>query len=159
MTDKKGKDIWDKISDAAASAGKAIGDEYQKLRLTHDIWLLDRDLLKAYAKVGQVFYERYKAEGEEIGDDLQPVFDEIEELRNSIKKFEVRRNNIQETIRASSTEKEQSSEAGPGKEPEMEFLDEDDLPLFCSECGSRLDIYSKDSPKFCIRCGHKITPE
>jgi rubrerythrin len=155
MTVKKDKDIWGKLSDAAATAGKALGDEYQRIRLSHDIWLLGRDLEKAYARIGKIFVHRHK---DEIIDDdeLTPLYDEVDELESAISNLRKQRDAISPVTET--TEAAGAAEEGEGRKPdeaEMKFM-EDETIFFCPECGARIDS-SEKKPKHCIKCGEKLT--
>ena len=168
MADKK-KDIWEKISETAAATGKSIGDEYQKLKLSHDIWLLDRDLHKAYAHVGRIIYDRHKSGNLQADSELKPIFDDIAQLKDAIKKQAERRENI-------CTPRETTSQTAPsetcaekpnetGAQPietraetsehkaEMEFLDDTTAVFSCPECGATFNIDSGMVPNFCMQCG------
>jgi len=170
MPEKK-KDIWEKISDTAAAAGRTIGDEYQKLKLSHDIWLLDRDLYKAYARAGRIIYNRSKAGKFQADSELEPIFDDIAQLREAIKEEAKRRENIRAQRTKSGVKSEppdtggETSDTG-GEIPkaqetettshsaEMEFLDDTDIIFSCPGCGARFDIDSGMVPNFCAQCGY-----
>jgi len=162
MAGKK-KDIWEKISETAAATGKSIGDEYQKLKLNHDIWLLDRDLQKAYSRVGRIIYDRRQAGNLEADSELGRIFDDIAQLKDGIKKQMERRDNI-------GASRDQSAETSPprdsgsesakapetdttGHTAEMEFLDDTATIFSCPACGATFNIDSGMVPNFCMHCG------
>ena len=155
MAEKRDKDIWEKISDAASSAGKVIGGEYGKLKLSHEIWNRRRDLTTLYAKLGKVIYERYLTHDKQVDDELKRICGNIDDLRDEITRLIKHRDEMQ-TSKAGS---DAPDEPQVGDGGELEFLDEEDITGFCPECGGGIEHAHGMGPRYCMRCGHKLPTE
>ena len=154
---KKDKDIWGKISDAASNAGKAITDEYRKVKLSHEIWNLKRDLEKTYAEIGMIIHKNYLEGNRDIDDEIKPFCDEIDETLDAIAALKRRREKISEAAKqAEDATAESSTNAGEpvskAEESELEFLDDSDMEFSCPECGEDLDA----GADFCSNCGYEF---
>jgi hypothetical protein len=170
MGEKKDKDLWEKISDAASRAGEAIGDEVEKLKLTHDLSVIKRQLRDVYAEIGRTMYKRYWDNGGEIDeefldeckkiDDLRRKVSEIEEKRKDLKGFAPKDSEERETVVDEDTPAEEEPEfESPADGTKLEFMDDEEIPGFCPQCGYKVDLESGRMPKFCIRCGESMPTE
>ncbi len=169
MPEKKDKDIWEKLSTAASSAGRTIGDEYRRLKLNHGLWNLRRDLKDVYAEVGKLIHNRYLARGTEVDDELKALCIEIDDLLGEIEEIKKHRDAIRQTEPETTggTVREQPkagsvTPAGDESEPddsELEFLDDEDIQFYCRECGCRMITETGELPNYCLRCGHRLPTE
>ena len=174
MSEKKDKDIWEKLSTAASSAGRTIGDEYRRLKLNHGLWNLRRDLKDVYTDVGKLIHNRYLARGTEVDDELKALCIEIDELLGEIEEIKRHRDAIRqtepETGKSTPSGAGQSAPEADGHEPEggdkpeddeseLEFLDDEDIQFYCRECGCRMITDTGELPNYCHRCGHRLPTE
>ncbi len=179
MEDKKDKDIWTKLSDAASRAGEAIGGEVEKLKLSHDLSVVKGELRNVYAEIGHIIYKRYWDAGGDIDEKLLPKCKKIDELRHKAHELEEKRKLIKGISPTTDDEPKAAPDAAGRKEPptaskpeetsegkgspeegtRLEFMDDEEIPGFCPQCGYKVDLETGRFPKFCIRCGETLPTE
>jgi hypothetical protein len=164
MTGKKDKDIWGKISNAASTAGKAITDEYRRLKLSHEIWNLKRDLEKTQAEVGEIVHKRYCDMGKQTDEEFASLCSEIDGILSAIAELKRQREKITEAAERAEKATEPAGEddgdgAPEADETELEFLDDAEMEFSCPECGCKIRLDDETFPNYCLKCGHKLPTE
>ena len=130
------KDIWEKLSDAASSAGKIITDEYKKLKLGTDIRAKRNQVGEAYRRVGEIIYDKFYIDGNEIAPDITEACRNIDKLQEEISELELEKKGVV------TRDGEDTSSV-----PET---------ITCPECGGNVEMVDGKLPNFCLSCGNKL---
>ncbi len=155
-SEKKARDLFSKIGQSLRTGAEVFVQETRELskvgKLKVDLLALENERSKKFEEIGNLTYRAHKA-GQDFSSKLSSLFQDIDEIEASIsaKNEEIERlHGEDEPNKESNDEVERKQPVTPSDIGSSSSAAE--RPLFCSNCGSPLNV----GDKFCKECGTRV---
>ena len=154
--EKKARDLFSKIGQTLKSGAEVLVQETRELskvgKLRIDLVSLENERSRKYEEIGNLVYRSYKS-GQSFPSELAGLFQDIDEIEINMcaKSDEIERlHGEDEQIKKGDDEFEGKESVIPDAPDSSSSPCQE--PLFCPQCGSRLNA----GDRFCRQCGTRV---